>query len=63
MKEVQINLTLQEADSLVRALDLAVKAHGLMMAQDVLPIVGKITQAAENSQEEPESSLEDIATH
>jgi len=62
MNEIEIKLTLTEADSLVRALDLAVKAHGLMLAQDILPIASKITQAAQNPQT-TESDLEDIETH
>jgi len=59
MQNVNIEFTAQEVDSLVRALDMGVKAYGIMLAQDILPIVGKISQAAQSAQEpEPELDIQ-----
>lgn len=49
---MQLELTTEEAQSLVNLLDAAVRAQGLQAAAVALPLFAKIKEAAENKEQE-----------
>ena len=50
---MNIELTPQEAQSLLQLLDLATKAGGLQVAQAALPLAVRIQSTLDNPQEQP----------